>query len=303
MQHKGDHSPALYISVMTIALVSVGHAAIFVRIADADPIVVAAFRLGIATAVLAPVTLFFAYSELRALTRAQLRLIAGAAVFLALHFATWIASLDFTSIANAVVLVTLNPVWLALYGLVVLRIRPGNRMWFSIALAIAGSVVIAVGSAAGGNTSLFGDGLALAGGIFIAGFLLIAQKARQTVALLPFVTLVYGIAAALLWIVVIALGLPVAGLSGTTYGAMIALALISQVIGHTGINWAVRAIPPTLLAIVILGEPVLSSLFGWAYFGEGIGWPTALGGALILAGIWLGTKANSALRPKTGQIG
>jgi drug/metabolite transporter (DMT)-like permease len=176
-------------------------------------------------------------------------------------------------------------------------------MWFSIALAIAGSVVIAVGSAAGGATSLWGDGLALAGGIFIAGFLLIAQKARQTVALLPFVTLVYGVAAALLWIAVVALGLPVAGLSGTTYGAMIALALVSQVIGHTGINWAVRAIPPTLLAIVILGEPVLSSLFGWAYFGEGIGWSTALGGALILAGIWLGTRANSALPSKTGQIG
>lgn len=303
MQHKGDHSPALYAIVMTIALVSVGHAAIFVRVADADPIVVAAFRLGIATLVLAPVTLFFAYSELRALTRKELRLIAGAAVFLALHFATWIASLDFTSIANAVVLVTLNPVWLALYGLVILRVQPGHRMWLSIVLAIAGSVVIAVGSAAGGSTSLFGDGLALAGGIFIAGFLLIAQKARQTVALLPFVTLVYGIAAALLWAAVIALGLPVTGLSGTTYGAMIALALISQVIGHTGINWAVRAIPPTVLAIVILGEPVLASLFGWAYFSEGIGWPTALGGALILAGIWLGSRAGGALPPKTGQIG
>ena len=113
-------------------------------------------------------------------------------------------------------------------------------------------------------------------------------------------TLVYGAAALLLWVAVIALGLPVAGLSLTTYGAVIALALISQVIGHTGINWAVRAIPPTLLAIVILGEPVLSSLFGWAYFGEGIGWPTALGGALILAGIWLGTRAGGVSLSQNG---
>ncbi len=297
---SGSHPPALYIGVMTVALVSVGHAAIFVRIADADPIVIAAFRLGIAAAVLAPVTLIFARSELRTLTRRQLRLIAGAAVFLALHFATWIASLDFTSIANAVVLVTLNPVWLALYGLIILRVQPGRGTWLSIALAVAGSVIIAAGSAAGGSTSLFGDLLALAGGIFIAGFLLLAQRARQSVALLPFVTLVYGAAALLLWIVVIALGLPVAGLSATTYGALIALALISQVIGHTGINWAVRAIPPTLLALAILGEPVLAALFGWAYFGEGIGWPTALGGTLILGGIWLGTRAN---RLKSGQIG
>ena len=129
MTHNGDHPPALYVSVMTVALVSVGHAAIFVRIADADPIVVAAFRLGIATLALAPVTLIFAYSDLRAVTRRQLQLIAGAAVFLALHFATWIASLDFTSIANSVVLVTLNPVWMALYGLIILRVQPGRQTW------------------------------------------------------------------------------------------------------------------------------------------------------------------------------
>ena len=292
----GDHPPAVYIGVLTAALVSVGHAAIFVRIADADPIVVAAFRLGIATLALAPVTLIFAYTDLRALTGRQLRLIAGAAVFLALHFATWIASLDFTSIANSVVLVTLNPVWLALYGLLILRVRPGRLTWFSIALAVAGSVIIAAGSAAGGSASLVGDLLALAGGVFIAGFLLLAQTARQSVGLLPFVTLVYGGAAFLLWSVVIVLGLPVAGLSATTYGALIGVALVSQVIGHTGFNWAVRAIPPTLLAVTLLGEPVLATAFGWVYFGEGFGWPTALGGVLILTGIWLGTRAGGQSR-------
>lgn len=291
-----DHPPALYAGVMVLALVSVGHAAIFVRLADADPIVVAAFRLGIATLALAPVTLVFAWPELRAMSARQLRLIAGASVFLALHFAAWIASLDFTSIANAVVLVTLSPVWLALYGLLVLRVRPGRLTWASIALAVVGSIVIAAGSAAGGSTSLVGDLLALAGGIFIAGFLLLAQRARQSVHLLPFATLVYGAAAVQLWIVVLALGLPVSGLTGTTYGAMIALALVSQVVGHTGINWAVRAIPPTLIAVAILAEPLLSSLFGWLYFAEAIGWTTAAGGALILSGIWLGTRPGAIAR-------
>jgi drug/metabolite transporter (DMT)-like permease len=291
-----EHPTALYVSVLTVALVGVAHGAIFVRVAEADPIVIAAFRLGIATVLLAPVTLFFAYSDLRALTGRQLRLIAGAAVFLALHFATWIASLDFTSIANSVVLVTLNPVWLALYGLLILRVQPGRLTWLSIALAVAGSVIIAAGSAVGGGASLVGDLLALAGGVFIAGFLLLAQTARQTVPLLPFVTLVYGGAALLLWIAVIALGLPVAGLSTATYGALIAVALVSQVIGHTGYNWAVRAIPPTLLAVTLLGEPVLATLFGWIYFGEGFGWPTALGGLLILAAIWLGTRADGRSR-------
>lgn len=291
---NGERPPALYISVLTVALVSVAHGAIFVRLAEADPIVIAAFRLGIATAVLAPITLIFAYSDLRALTGRQLRLIAGAAVFLALHFVTWIASLDFTSIANSVVLVNLNPMWLALYGLLVLRVKPGRLTWFSIAVAVTGSVILAVGSAADGGASVFGDLLALAGGLFIAGFLLLAQETRQSVALLPFVTLVYGAAAAMLWIAVIALDLPVAGLTPTTYGAMIALAVFSQIIGHTGINWAVRSIPPTLIALIFLGEPVLAALFGWAYFGEGLSWTTALGGVLILAGIWLGTRPGGA---------
>jgi drug/metabolite transporter (DMT)-like permease len=291
-----DHPTVLYVGVLAVAIIGIGHGAIFVRVADADPIVIAAFRLGVATLVLAPLTLIFAFSELRALNRRELRLIAGAAIFLALHFATWIASLDFTSIANSVVLVTLNPVWLALYGLVVLRVPPGRLTWFSIVLAVAGSVIIAVGSAAGGNSSLLGDLLALAGGVCFAGFLLFAQRARQTVALLPFVTLAYGGGALLLWVAVVALGLPVAGLTTETYGAMIAVALFSQVIGHTGYNWAVRAIPPTLLAITLLGEPVLATLFGWLYFGEGFGWPTALGGVLILVGIWLGTRANAQSR-------
>lgn len=281
---------------MTVALIGIAHAAIFVRLADADPIVVAAFRLAIAAVVLAPVTLLFAYSDLRALTGRELRLIAAAAVFLALHFATWIASLDFTSIANSVVMVTLVPVWLALYGMLVLRVPPGRLIWLSIVLAVSGSVIITVGSATGGGTSLGGDLLAAAGGLFFAGFFLLAQRVRQTVALLPFVTLVYGGAAVLLWIAVLALGLPVAGLSATTYGAVIALALFSQVIGHTGYNWAVRAIPPTLLAVTFLGEPVLATLLGWVYFGEGFGWPTALGAVLILTGIWLGMRANSRSR-------
>ncbi len=96
---------------------------------------------------LVPVTLVFAYGDLRTLSGRQLRLIAGAAVFLALHFATWIASLDFTSIANSVVLVTLNPVWLALYGLLILRMPPHRLTWISIALAVGGGVIIAPSAA------------------------------------------------------------------------------------------------------------------------------------------------------------
>ena len=213
-------------------------------------------------------------------------------MFLALHFATWIASLDFTSIANSVVLVTLTPVWLALWAVVALRQPPGLRTWLAVGLALAGSVVMGWGSARVGMESLLGDGLALVGGILFVGFLLLAEAARRTIGIVAFVTLVYTGAAILLWAVVFALGLPLVGLSLETYLAFIGLGLVSQIIGHTGFNWAVRSISPMVLALLFLTEPLLSTALGWFYFGEGFARETAIGGVLILAAIYLGVRAS-----------
>ena len=287
-------SPITYTIVLVAALIAVAHAAIFVRMADADPLVTAAYRMLIASAVLLPLAAVTARQEIRRLDKREWKLIAGAAVFLALHFATWIASLDFTSIANSVVLVTLTPVWLAVWAVVALRQPPGRRTWLAVALALAGSLVLGWGSARVGLAALVGDGLALVGGILFVGFLLLAESARRTIGLVAFVTLVYSGAAILLWAAVFALGLPLVGLSLETYLAFIGLGLVSQIIGHTGFNWAVRAISPMVLALLFLTEPLLSAALGWVYFGEGFARETAIGGVLILAAIYLGVRASGA---------
>jgi len=285
-------SPITYTIVLVAALIAVAHAAIFVRMADADPLVTAAYRMLIASAVLLPLAAVTARQEIRRLDKREWRLIGWAAVFLALHFATWIASLDFTSIANSVVLVTLTPVWLAVWAVVALRQPPGRRTWLAVGLALAGSAVMGSGSARLGLETLFGDGLALAGGILFVGFLLLAEAARRTIGIVAFVTLVYSGAAILLWAAVFALGRPVAGLSLETYLAFIGLGLVSQIIGHTGFNWAVRAISPMVLALLFLTEPLLSTALGWFYFGEGFARETAVGGVLILAAVYLGVQAR-----------
>lgn len=287
-------SPVTYTIVLVAALIAVAHAAIFVRMADADPLVTAAYRMLIASAVLLPLAAVTARQEIRQLDKREWKLIAGAAVFLALHFATWIASLDFTSIANSVVLVTLTPVWLAVWAVVALRQPPGRRTWLAVALALAGSLVLGWGSARVGLATLVGDGLALVGGILFVGFLLLAESARRTIGIVAFVTLVYSGAAILLWAAVFALGLPLVGLSLETYLAFIGLGLVSQIIGHTGFNWAVRAISPMVLALLFLTEPLLSAALGWVYFGEGFARETAIGGVLILAAIYLGVRASGA---------
>lgn len=292
MDARPTESVATYTVVLVAALLAVAHAAIFVRLADADPLVTSAYRLLIASMVLIPVAGFTARAEIGRLNGREWKLIGCAAIFLALHFATWIASLDFTSIANSVVLVTLTPVWLAVWSVVALRSPLGSRTWAAIGLAIGGSAIMGAGSARLGLETLMGDGLALAGGILFVGFLLLAEAARQTVGLIVFVTLVYSGAAIMLWAVVFALGLPLVGLSLETYLAFIGLGLVSQIIGHTGFNWTVRAIPPMVLALLFLAEPILSTALGWLYFGEGVARETFMGGALILAAIYLGVRAS-----------
>lgn len=282
----------LYSGVIVVALVSVAHAAIFVRMAEADSLVIAAYRMLIAAVILMPFVIYGARDELRGLTRREWVLIALGSVFLALHFATWIEGVALTSIANSVVLVTLTPVWLALWSLVVLRRPPGARLWAAIILAVGGSGVMAWGSMKLGPETLLGDGLALAGGLFFAAFFLVAENVRRRVGVMIFVVLVYAGAAVLLWIPVLGLGLPVAGFSGQTYFALVAIAVVSQVIGHSGFNWAVKAISPMVLALTLLSEPVLSAALGWMYFREGVGTETVIGGMLVLGAIFLGMRAT-----------
>ena len=291
----------LYAVVLIAAMLAVAHAAIFVRLADVDPLVIAAYRMLIAALALLPFALMLARDQIRALTIREWRLIAVASVFLALHFAAWIEGVARTSIANAVVLVTLTPVWLALWSVLALRKSPGWRIWLAVALAIGGGAVMAWGSVQIGMATLIGDGLALAGGILFAAFFLVTDKARRSVGLVAFITLVYAGAAVLLWIPVLALDLPVAGFSRETYFALVAIGLISQVVGHSGFNWAVRTISPMFLALLFLAEPILSTALGWIYFREGFGLATVLGGVLILGAIYLGmggTRVNQSTQTR-----
>lgn len=294
MLSRHAHDRWLYSAVLLIALLSVAHAAIFVRMADADPLVIAAYRMLIAGAVLLPFALISAGPDIQRLGAREWRWIVVAAVFLALHFATWNEGVKRTSIANSVVLVTLTPVWLALWSVLVLRRSPGLRIWGALLLAVGGSAVMAWGSFQIGFGTLVGDGLALAGGFFFAAFFLVAENLRRSVGLMAFITLIYLGAAILLWAPVLALGLPVAGFTVETYFALIALGLVSQVIGHSAFNWAVRAISPMILALLLLAEPILSAALGWLYFREGFGPATVIGGGLILAAIYLGLRAGDS---------
>lgn len=284
-----------------LALVSgvlaVSTGAIFVRLAEAPPLVTAAWRMAFATLLVAPFAWWRAREELRGLSRRELGLAALSGLLLALHFATWITSLSFTTVANSVVLVNTNPVWVALLTPWFTWDRVSGRAWLGVLVSVAGGAVIGCGDFAGDTRALLGDGLALAGGLAAAGYLLLGRRLREKLSLLAYVTVCYGSAAVLLWTAVLAAGLPVTGFRASTWGAFIGMALVSQCLGHTSYNWALKYFGASVIAVSLLGEPVLTSLAAWWLFGEALTWAKAAGGALILAGIYLSATVGASAAP------
>ncbi len=274
--------------VLAVALVAVSHGAIFARLADAAPLAIAAWRLGLACLVAVPLA-FTARREgpwpLRAAWLAT-----GAGALLALHFGTWIASLDYTTIARSVLLVSTAPVWVAVLEVLGGRGLPSRPMRTGLLAAIAGAAI--VGSEGFGGAASTGDLLALGGAVAMAGYLLMARAAQAALPFRVYLGIAYGSAAALLALAVLLSGTRAWGFDAGTWWALAGMALVSQLIGHSGYNWALRHLAPLFVAIVLVGEPVLASLWGWWLFGEQPGWRTAAGGVLILAGIALAASAG-----------
>jgi drug/metabolite transporter (DMT)-like permease len=283
----------LQLGVLLVGILAVSTASIFIRYAQpgAPSLTIAAGRLTLAALVLAPLALTRHRAELVRLTARQLGLALLAGAFLAAHFALWITSLERTSVASSVVLVTTTPLWVGLLAPLFLREPLTRRVALGILLALVGGIVVGLGDAGGAGSvaprggALLGDLMALAGAWMMAGNLMVGRRLRAGLGLVPYISVVYGAAAVILLLLMAAAGRSFLGLSPMTCLWIALLALVPQLLGHTSFNWALRYLPASLVAVALLGEPVGSSALAWALLHEVPG-PVTLGGAvLILAGI------------------
>ncbi len=282
-------SPILALSV-GIAAISTG--AIFARAADAPALSIAAYRVGLAALILAPFAAWKCREEISGLSRADWKAVLGAGFFLAVHFATWIASLDYTSVASSVVLVETIPLWVGILTPLVTGERPGKATLAGIGLSFAGGILIGAGDFALGGRALLGDALALAGGIAGALYIMLGRNVRPRLSLLSYVTTCYGSAGVLLWGLVLVTRTPFTGFSAPTWWAFAGMALIPQLLGHSSYNWALRWFSASTVAVCLLGEPIGSTLLAWIFFGEGLTFWKVAGGTLILAGIVLAARGE-----------
>ena len=213
----------------------------------------------------------------------------AAGVCLAVHFATWITSLAYTSIAASTVLVTTNPIWVGLFNWWWYKEKLTWQNIIGITIASIGGIVLTTtdSSAVGhySNPSL-GNILALIGAIMSSLYIIFGSQAqRRGLSIGNYIAIAYSTAALCLLPLPLLYDTSYLGYTPLVYLYIFLMALMSQVIGHTSLNWAIRWISPTLVSLGLLFEPVVASLVGAVVFQEIPTIGLLLGGIIILTGI------------------
>jgi len=295
---------------LTFGILAVSTASIFIRFAqrDAPSLFIAALRLSLAALILAVPTVLRKRQELSRLHRSDLGLALVSGLFLALHFATWISSLEFTSVVSSVVLVTTTPLFVAVLSPLLLH-EPLRRIAvIGLLLAFLGVIFVAFSdvcqltnwqltcTSPGGlltSDALKGNALALAGAVSAAIYVIIGRRVRAKLSLLSYVFIVYGMAAMILLAAMVWSGHRVSGYPAETYLWVLLLALIPQLIGHTTFNWALGYLSAAFVSITLLGEPIGSTILAYVILKEIPGLFEIIGGVFILSGIVIASLSEN----------
>ena len=269
--------------LIPIGILAASTASIFIKLCDAPALIIATYRMVLASLVLIPFALHKKKATEWGKKDRGWLLLSG--LFLSLHFVFWIASLKYTSVASSVVLVSTHPVFVGIGSHFLLREHLRWNLIAGIVLSVLGSSLIGYGDMATSKEAFMGDVLALLGAIMASGYFLVGRKMRKGQDLLSYIFPVYSTAALVLILFSLFFQQTFFGYSPTTYLFLILLALVPQLIGHTTFNWALKYLPASMVAVTILGEPVGSTILAYFILGEGLTTWKLLGGILILAGI------------------
>jgi drug/metabolite transporter (DMT)-like permease len=290
--------PSLPLLVLLAGVLIVSTSSILIRFAQqagAPSLSIAAWRLALASLVLTPIVLLRGRAELRALSRRDLLLAMASGAFMAVHFASWISSLAYTSVASSVALVSTNPLWVGLASLLLFRERLAWRTLAGVGATLLGTIMIGLADRASTQPNpALGNLLALVGSATVSGYLLIGRDLRRRIGVLSYIYVVYTTAAVILVLWALLARQPLLGFPPSVYLLLLGLALGPQLLGHTSFNYALSTLSATFVAVAILGEPVGSALLAFVVFDERFT-PLQLAGFLLLMlGIFLASLEERA---------
>jgi drug/metabolite transporter (DMT)-like permease len=292
MSEEPGFSPNL---ALLISIFAVSTASILIRWTDAPPLAIAFYRMTISVVLLTP---FFirdkGIEKLRGHKKKHIIRLLGVGVVLAFHFASWITSLSFTSVASSVIFVHIDPIFVAIVSHLFLGERLSKRTIFGILISFIGASLIALGDVDTGASNLIGDILALIGGIMLGLYILGGRVYRKSLNLTTYVTPVYTVAAITLLLMSFITGTQLTGYSSRTYAFFFLIALIPMIFGHTLYNWVLRYLSAPIVSISLLGEPVGASVLAYILLGETPNNFVIIGGIVTLLGIFISVYRGRA---------
>ena len=288
--------------VLALSVLGISFAGPLVRLSGADAVTIAVWRLGFSLVLVAvPLWVTGQWRDWRHLTWPRFAVASFAGVCLALHFWAWNASIHLTTIAASVTLVSMQPAVVAAISAVALREAPTARQLLGIAVAIVGAVIIASpdfrnGLAPAGNAPLLGNLLAISAAVTAAIYYSIGRSLRKSLGIWAYVAIVYSTAFVTLWVIAVARGAPLVPQPPREIAIFAALAIGPMLIGHTGMNWALKYLPAHVVNLTVLGEPVGATLLGVLIpaIGQIPTAATLLGGAVVLTGVIIAGSATGS---------
>ncbi len=279
--------------ILGIGVTVLSTSGILIKLSTAPPLIIAFYRMLISSLILTPYLLIKYRKELKGFLDIRIAIVG---FFLAIHFYLWISAFEYTSVANAVIFIALQPLFTYIleYFFAKEDLYPG--IISGILLALLGSIIISIGDINSLFSQVRGDLLALAGAFFAAAYLFTGRSLRKKMDYVPYLYIVYTYACIFLGVFSLLTRQPFTGFADYNYLYFIGLALGPTLIGHSALNYSVRILPATIVSLTILFEPVLTTFFAWLIFKEGITLMTFIGGMFIFIGIY---KAISKKRKST----
>ncbi len=276
-----------------VSIAAVSTASILIRMSDAPPLTIAAYRLVFSTIILLPFFLISGgYRKVKGAGTGEVITLMGVGVVLAVHFASWITSLSLTSVASSVIFVHVDPFFVAIVSQFLFGERINRRTIAGIVIGFLGATIIALGDYGLGEMNLYGDLLALVGAVMLGIYILSGRRIRQRLDLVSYVTPVYATSAAVLVLGSLASMAPLSPYPPREYLLFIAIATVPMIFGHTVYNWALRWVSAPIVSISLLGEPVGATFLAYLFLGESPTPLTLVGGAITLTGIFMSVYSS-----------
>lgn len=287
--------PARHLGLMAIGIVAVGTSGPLIAAMTAPALAIAFWRNALATVITAPLVVLRGQgrAELATLGRRGWWYVLVAGFLLALHFAVWVPSIGYTSVASSLALVTTQPVWTALLARAAGHAVP-RRVWLGIAVALAGVLVLTGVDFAVSRRALFGDLLALLGGIFAAGYVTAGAAVRRSVSTATYTTLCYAACSVLLLVACVIGSQRLVGYPGSDWAMLIALTGGAQLLGHSLFNHLLRSTSPTMVSMAFLFEVPVGAVLAAVWLGQTPPAGAIPAAVLLLLGIAIVVGARSS---------